>query len=267
MKKYIYSTLIAASLLFTSCEEVIDLNLDQHEQRVVIDANLFIGENDYNAIKLSYSSPFYTEGYSYISTASVQITNTSTNESYSFTYTSNGNYVNENFDPEINATYELEIVLNGNTYKATSKVWQAPEIENVEQINDAGFTGDSYELRFYFQDEASTEDFYLVQTIDTEENDFSVTNDQFTNGNLTDDLYFADKEQQGETIFYGLAKINKAYYNYLSKLFSNAASAGNPFATPTGTLKGNIINTTNENEFPLGYFHISKRSTTTYTIQ
>ena len=267
MKKYIYSTLIATSLLFTSCEEVIDLNLDQHEQRVVIDANLFVGENDYNAIKLTYSSPFYSEDYSFISTASVQITNTSTNESYPFTYTSNGNYVNANFNPETNATYELEIVVNGNTYKATSKVWEAPVIENIEQVNDAGFTGDSYEIRFYYQDPGDSEDYYLAQTLDTEENDFSVSNDQFTNGNLIRDLYFADKEQQGETIVYGLAKIDKNYYNYLSKLFSNGASAGNPFATPTGTLKGNIINTTNENEFPLGYFHISKRSTTTYTIQ
>lgn len=267
MKKYIYSTLIAASLLFTSCEKVVELNLDQHEQLVVIDANLFVGENEYNAIKLSYSSPFYSEAYSYISNATVQLTNSSTNESYPFTYTSNGKYVNSTFNPEIDDTYELEIVIDGTVYKATSKVWEAPEIENVEQINDAGFTGDSFELRFYFQDEATTEDFYLTQTIDTEENDFSVSNDQFTNGNLTDDLYFADKEQQGETIFYGLAKIDKAYYNYLSKLFSNAASAGNPFATPTGTLKGNIINTTNENDFPLGYFHISKRENVSFTIQ
>src|SRR5690606_40653282 len=68
---------IAASLLFSSCEEVIDLDLDQHEKRVVIDANLFVGETSYNKITLSYSSPFYTEGYQYISTASVQITNRS----------------------------------------------------------------------------------------------------------------------------------------------------------------------------------------------
>jgi len=267
MKKYIYIVLLATSTLFSSCEEVIDLNLDQHEKRVVIDANLFVDETDYNKITLSYSAPFYADGYQYISTASVKITNTSTNESYPFTYTSNGTYENSNFDPETNATYELEVIVEGKTYRATSKVWQAPEIEKIEQVNDGGFTGDMKEVQFYYRDDANTEDYYLSQIKDSEENDFFNGNDLFTNGNLMSDSYAAEDEQVGETIFYGLAKIDKDYYSYLSKLFSNAATAGNPFATPTGTLKGNIINTTNENEFPLGYFHISKRSTTSYIIQ
>ncbi len=267
MKKYFYTSLIAASLLFSSCEEVIDLDLDQHEKRVVIDANLFVGETSYNKITLSYSSPFYTEGYQYISTASVQITNTTSNESYPFTYTSNGTYENNSFDPETDETYELEVIVEGKTYKAISKVWQAPEIEKIEQVNNGGFTGDMKEVQFYYRDDANTEDYYLSQIKDSEENNFFNGNDLFTNGNLISDSYTAEDEQQGETIFYGLAKIDKEYYNYLSKLFGNAASAGNPFATPTGTLKGNIINTTNENEFPLGYFHIAKRTTTSYTIQ
>ena len=143
----------------------------------------------------------------------------------------------------------------------------SPEIVNAEQINDAGFTGDSYEIRFYYQDPADTDDYYLMQTTDSEENEFSLNNDQFTNGNLVNDLYFADKEQLGETIFYALARIDKNYYNYLNKMFSNAAEEGNPFATPTGTVKGNIENITYPDKFSLGYFHISIRSETTYTIQ
>lgn len=267
MKKCFISISIVTSFLFTSCEEVIELDLNQHEKRVVIDANLFVGENNYNKIRLYYSAPFYADGYEEISNATVLIKNISSSETYSFTYDVNGYYVNNNFNPEIDATYELEVAIADNVYTATSKVWIAPEIENVEQINDAGFTGDSYELRFYYQDPKETEDYYLAQTIDTEENDFSVSSDQFTNGNLISDLYFADEEQLGETIFYALAKIDKNYYNYLNKMFSNAASAGNPFATPTGTLKGNIVNTTNTEDFVLGYFHIAKRNSTTYTIE
>ena len=267
MKKILYTLLIACSLFFTSCEDVIDLDLDQYEKRVVIDANIFVNETDYNKIRMYYSAPFYANGYEFISTATITIKDLNTNLDYPFTYTSNGYYENNSFNPLVTNEYELNISYNGKIYKANSKVTQAPVIEKVEQINDAGFSGNNYEIRFYYQDNPDEEDYYLTQTVDLKENDFSVGNDQFTNGNLSYDLYFAEEDQLGETINFSLAKINKDYYNYLSKMFSNAASAGNPFATPTGTLKGNISNTIDSNDFPLGYFHIAKRESASHTIQ
>lgn len=267
MKKILYTLLFACSLFFTSCEDVIDLDLDQYEKRVVIDANIFVNENDYNKIRMYYSAPFYANGYEFISTATITIKDLNTNLDYTFTYTSNGYYENDSFNPNISNEYELNISYNGKIYKANSKVTQAPVIEKVEQINDAGFSGKNYEIRFYYQDNPDEEDYYLTQTVDLKENDFSVGNDQFTNGNLSYDLYFAKEDQLGETIYFSLAKIDKDYYNYLNKMFSNAASAGNPFATPTGTLKGNISNTTDTNDFPLGYFHIAKRESVTHIIQ
>lgn len=266
MKKSIYFVL-SSFLLLVSCEEVVELDLNQHEKKLVIDANLFVDEMQYSKIRVFYSAPFYVDTYQYVSTATVTITDLASNETYPFVYSDNGFYENTNFTAQLSHEYELNISYDGAVYKAYSQVWEAPEILNVEQINDGGFSGDSYEIRFYYQDPADTDDYYLMQTTDSEENEFSITNDQFTNGNLVNDIYFADKEQVGETIFYALAKIDKNYYNYLNKMFSNAAEAGNPFATPTGTVKGNIENSTMPNNFPLGYFHISKRSQTTYTIQ
>src|SRR5690606_3430938 len=161
------------------------------------------------------------------------------------------------------ATYELEVAIADNVYTATSKVWIAPEIENVEQINDAGFTGDSYELRFYYQDPEETEDYYLAQTIDTEENDFSVSSDQFTNGNLIRESSFADEEQFCATMCSALANVDRKYYTYLNQLLSTAASAPNPFATPTRSLGGHLVPTTHTEDFLLGSFHSPPRSSTT----
>lgn len=267
MKKYLYTTLFFGLILCTGCEEVVELDLDQHDKKVVIDANLFVGENDYNKIKVFYSSPFYADGYQYITTATVTITDLVSSQVYPFSYTTNGNYENAAFIPNLTHEYQLNINYNGNEYKAVSKVTQAPKIEEVEQINDAGFTGNSYEIRFYYQDDPNTDDYYLSQVKINDENEFSISNDQFTNGNRINDLYFADEDQLGKTFYYALAKVDKDYYNYLNKLFSNAATAGNPFATPTGTVKGNITNTTNASNYPLGYFHIAKRESATHTIK
>lgn len=267
MKKFLYTLLIASSLFFTSCEDVIDLDLDQYEKRVVIDANIFVGENNYNKIKMYYSAPFYATSYDYITNATIVIKDLNTNIDYPFTYTANGNYENNSFDPLDTNKYELTISFDSKVYKAISNVTEAPEIVDVEQINNAGFSGKDYEIRFYYQDNPEEEDYYLSQINTVDENEFNVSNDQFTNGNLTNELYFVKEEELGKTIHFSLARIDKEYYNYLNKMFSNSASAGNPFATPTGTLKGNISNTTNANDFPLGYFHIAKRESATHTIQ
>lgn len=267
MKKTIYFILFFCSLFFTSCEEVIDLDLDHYEKRVVINANIFVGENEYNKIRMYYSAPFYATEYEYITAAEISIKDLNSNETFPFVYSENGFYVNNSFVPNTDSEYELNISYNNNTYKALTKVTKAPAIENVEQINNSGFSGKDYEIRFYYQDDPEEENFYLNQETDEKEKNFYVGNDQFTNGNLMYDVYFAEEDQLGETIHFAIAKIDKPFYNYLNKMFSNAASAGNPFATPNGTLKGNIQNLTNNNEFPLGYFNIAKREKVSYTIQ
>ena len=40
---------------------------------------------------------------------------------------------------------------------------------------------------------------------------------------------------------------------------------GGPFATAKSTLRGNIQNTTNNNDFPLGYFRVVERDSFIFT--
>jgi hypothetical protein len=62
--------------------------------------------------------------------------------------------------------------------------------------------------------------------------------------------------------------ITKEYYNYMNILLSVAGSqGGGPFATPSATVKGNIKNETNFDNYPLGYFRLSESSTKTYVVQ
>jgi hypothetical protein len=42
---------------------------------------------------------------------------------------------------------------------------------------------------------------------------------------------------------------------------------GGPFETQPATVRGNMINQTNPDNFPLGYFRISEISTIVYTVQ
>ena len=64
-----------------------------------------------------------------------------------------------------------------------------------------------------------------------------------------------------------MAGISKDYYTYFRVLLSQSGqNSGGPFETVPSSLLGNMINKTNENNFPLGYFHISETDTFTITL-
>ena len=97
---------------------------------------------------------------------------------------------------------------------------------------------------------------------------YYVDEDKFFQGNE----YFSKSDDDDleigneiEITHYG---ISKQYYNYMSILVSIAGSnVGGPFQTPPATVKGNIINTTDKANYPLGYFSLSEIDTKKFKIQ
>ena len=59
-----------------------------------------------------------------------------------------------------------------------------------------------------------------------------------------------------------MSGISKEYLTYFRVLISQSGqNSGGPFQTIPSSLLGNIVNTTNIENFPLGYFHISETDT------
>ncbi len=81
-------------------------------------------------------------------------------------------------------------------------------------------------------------------------------------------LYFSEDLKTGDTLKFTLNGVTLNYYNYMNILLAQTGtnSAG-PFSTPTSTIRGNIINQTNFNNFALGYFRLSKTEVKEYVIQ
>ena len=50
-------------------------------------------------------------------------------------------------------------------------------------------------------------------------------------------------------------------------LQQNSQDSGGPFETQPATVKGNCLNQTNPNNFPLGYFRQSEVAEIVYTIE
>jgi hypothetical protein len=272
----IFIAIIIASFTVISCEEVIDVDLDTAAPKLVIDASIKWQKGttgNTQKIKLTTSTDFYSGTIPVATGASVSVTNItlSTPVTYQFIEVGQtGEYICNNFTPIINNNYALSIVYKGETYTSTSQFMATPDIVKTEQTLKPGFGGDEiYEIKFYFQDNGAEDNFYLVGAKNSNivYPEYGVLSDEFTQGNLMFAIY-QDDLKKGDIIDYTIQGITLKYNNYMAKLLNIAGTdGGNPFATAPATVRGNIVNTTNPDNFPFGFFHLSEIDSGTHTIQ
>ena len=72
----------------------------------------------------------------------------------------------------------------------------------------------------------------------------------------------------GQDVTIKILGIDERYFNYSSILIEQSEQdGGNPFQTPPAVLRGNILNTTNPDNYPLGYFNLSEANRSQFTIE
>lgn len=274
-KPIIFFITLFTALVFTSCEEVIDVDLNTAAPRLVVDAALqwekgTSGNNQ--RIKLSTTTGFFNQVIPTVSGATVFVENSSgTIFPFEETVVNSGEYLCSNFVPELNETYTLTIVNNGITYTATEKLIPVPIVDKIEQKDDAGFGGGNIEIKFFYTDNGLTNDFYLFRTKLSTFTipEYSVSRDDFYQGNQLFSIYSNEDIKSGDEIDFTINGISEGYFNYMQVLLSIAGSAsgGGPFQSPPATVRGNIVNTNNIDNYVLGFFSVSETATVKYVVE
>ncbi len=272
MKKLIY--ILSMLLIFTSCEDVIDVDVPEGEPRLVVDASFefYLDETPVDVeggIKLTLSAPFFDETLPTVSNATVFVTNLSDNSIVNFEETAEpGLYLPENgiiIIPDFATQYELTVIYENETYKATTELFPTVPIDNIEQGDGTLFDGDETEIIISFTDDGARDDFYLF---DFDFNLLEVSEDRFYQGEAFNFSYFYEDMVAGRDITIKILGIDKQYFNYASLLIEQSdQDGGGPFQTPPALLRGNVINTTNPDNYALGYFNLSEANRFEFTIQ
>ena len=265
--------IISAALFATGCEKVITADLKTASPKLVIDASIDWVKNttgNKQKIVLSTTTGYYSPEFPGVSGAVITVTNPS-NTVFEFVETpGTGQYICSNFLPVIGQTYNLKIVLNGQTYTASETLTPVPKIEdNIDQNSKGGETSDEMEITFYYKDEANQVNSYLTSVTQpyTAFPEIEIEDDEHTNGNVMQESYSHEKLKAGDKIDIKLYGISKSYYNYMFKLIQASGNDGNPFPTTPGTVRGNIINQTDSKNYALGYFRLAEMDTKSYTIK
>lgn len=265
---YIYIILIFS---FTACEDVVEVDLEDAEPRLVVDAAIKWEkdtEGNEQYIYLSNSRGFYDDEINNVSGAEVHIEN-SNGDIFQFEETEAGTYKTSTFEPEIGMEYRLEISLENKTYTATETLTPVPPIEFIVQNNEGGFFGDNIEIEILFVDPEAEENFYLFTYDDPNfaYPDFDIFDDGFTNGNQISTSYSDEDLEVGDRVNIQMLGISESYYNFLNILLDQVGSSGGPFATQPATVRGNIENASNPDELIFGYFSLSEMNEREFIIQ
>lgn len=268
MKKYIIQFCLGLTILLQGCEEVVNVDLSETEPRLVVAASIFLPKDNPGAsqfIRLTTTAPYFSEEIPPATDAEVSILDES-GKKYIFEEFEPGYYKSDEFTPKFNTAYQLEILYKGEFYTATESLVSSPEIEYVEQKDGAGFSGKNIELRAFYTDPQGVNNYYLFRFLH-ENLSIQIYDDEFTDGSMTF-AYFSDNEiETGDSVRFEIQGISRRFYEYMFILRSQAGSGGGPFQTQPTTVKGNVVNETNPENFAFGYFRLSETDSFNYTVE
>ncbi|MCI0921268.1 DUF4249 domain-containing protein [Sphingobacterium rhinopitheci] len=260
MKVLNYIVVLLSICSLTSCEEVIDLDLNSADPKYVIEANL----NDINStqtIKISktvnFNEPIPNEP---VNNAQVVVIDVA-GRAHAFTSNGSGLYTSSNFKPITNGNYSLSVNVDGKEFLSTTTRVPYVEVDSLGILKDEVFNETYYAVTFKFLDPINTANYYKYSySVNGKPFKFSaVFSDKFNNGLLVTheitERSDADKFVLGDDVTILRECINVDVYNFWSDLQSI-----NPGSAAPANPKSNISNGA------LGFFSVSSAKLYNVTI-
>lgn len=268
--KYIFLSVSLFGLF--SCEDVVDVDLPTAPPRLVVDASIdWIQGTDGSVqkIKLTTTTGFYSSVVPVVSNAIVSVEN---ENGVTFDFIEEGNsgeYFCYDFVPEVGMEYTLTVMVDGEVYTAVETMQNLPEFLYFTQSSDVGFGDDFIEIRYHFQDNPNENNFYMdrVQESGKAFPFYGTGSDKYTQGNEMYGLYLSEDIKSGDVLNIKLYEISERYYDYMNRLLEVVYNGGGPFQTSVGTVRGNLVNQTNPDNYALGYFRLCQVFEADYTVE
>ena len=277
MKKlYTLFTLLSLFILLSlfSCEKAINFKLENSKPLLVVDAE--IENNKAPRVVLSNSISYYSQvsadvfAKSFIHDADVSISNGTITQklieySYPITPEYNAYYygidsssLNNAFIGELNTTYDLKIIVDGNEYHSTTTIPNFNVVPDSVYFKPTPQSPDSNKRSLFLEatDPQGLGNYIRYFTKKNQQPYYPGPNSVFTD-EIIDGTTFTVQLEQGinrnspphcsnyffksDTITFKLCNINRSTYKFWNTWEFLNQSIGNPFSQP-GKVEGNITN-------------------------
>ncbi|MDB4047362.1 DUF4249 domain-containing protein [Flavobacteriaceae bacterium] len=265
MKYFSALLLFALTISLFSCEDVIEVEVQNTTPRLVIDAqfNMYTKEQQLRlegGVRLSFSANYFDEELPVVKDALVTITHLNSGLEYPLLFDESiGMFVPDKIDflTDFNSKFELSVLHQGQAYTGSTVFVPVPPILKAVQGTKTLFSGDETEIILSFQDFSEREDFYLY---DFGQEIYRPIEDRFFQGEefVFSHFYSSGEVKVGDIITIKAHGVEEQYYNYFNLILTLTDSNGGPFQSLPASSRGNILNVTQPDNYPLGYFLISE---------
>lgn len=168
IKKIFFSSL--AIVLFASCEDVIQIKLDEGSKLLVVDAfinNLRVDQK----VRLTYTDSYFSgQNPPAVTNGTVILKDLSAAKDYTFSNAGNGDYVYTITSADTIAfadhNYELDVIYNGKTYTSYTKQKRTTVIDSISSKfrEKSSFMDEGYYCKFWAFDVPGPDpDYYWVK--------------------------------------------------------------------------------------------------------
>jgi hypothetical protein len=262
LKKYKLITLVFV-LLFSSCEEVIDLNLDKTVPKIVIEG-IFTDLDVRHSVSISYTTNFEAENKK-VPVSGALVTLTEEN-GRTITFTeqgSAGTYFSSKYKGIPGKKYTMTVISNGKSYVATSVMPMPVPIKSLTQI-ELSFFGETRKLvQVNYNDPIGVTNFYYNRLFvnNLKRGSLYLESDRFNDGREVKNTIFIDEPdlEIGDKVKVQFLTIDANVYKYLFSITQISGNGGPP-TTPANP-------TSNFNNGALGYFSASTLTVDSLTIK
>jgi len=255
IKKGFAPAVLSGLLFLTSCQKVIDLDLNSTEKKYVIEA-VVTDQTDSSKILISQTKNFNENNtFPGVSGALITVTD-NTGAIANFTESSAGVYTSKGFKGTVGRTYTLKVTVAGNNFTAVSAIPQKVNLDSAFVTGEFLFGENRNLINVLYKEPAGRGNNYrFVQYINgVKDKAIFVGNDDYNDGKAVEDklFYITDDDEEsrkiksGDLIWVEMLCIAAPVYKYWFSL-DQSATGTNQSASPANPV-------TNMQGGALGYF-------------
>jgi len=252
-------TSIVLIIVFSSCQKVINLDLNSASPQIVIEGNVYDQSGPYT-VKISQTVNFDESNVFHPVTGATVEINDDAGNSEVLTESSSGTYCTSALQGIYGRTYTLTVTSKGKTYIASSTM---PNPVNIDSIYlEKSMFGNEKFVSVNFNDPANINNYYrLVEFVNNErQTGFNVTDDNLNQGETIGYSFMTagndSKLGIGDTVIVWLESIDKGVYEYFRTAGRDAGQSSSP-SNPTSNISNGA----------LGYFNACSVRLKTIIVQ
>lgn len=257
--------IILSFLFFTSCQDVIDLEVPDGEVLLVVDGWLTDQEGEKQVLISTTANYFYDSITPKVENALVVLFDE--NGAVDTLIESNpGTYIT-NYQGVVGKTYHIYIqTISGEEYESNPEVLKfVSTIADVhaEFREETAFEEEGYYVSIDTEEPLGIGDFYrwkqyVNDTLLNEPFDLLYASDEFVDGNPIIGFDVTTKPLKlGDSYRIQQLSISREAFDFFTQLQTQTAFVGSLFDSPPAALQGNMISVNSTNKKVLGYFGVS----------